>query len=324
MQRVIKFSNQYKSDKGQFSTCSTKYTILPILVGDDAGAKELKEIAAKLGIDTKPMVEVGAKAIVPGNWHANREPHITYYMPTGETSKDRYRSEELIVEYIGFVTICATGSLKPSARINRRMTKEQAWDIISNQEYGVQNFAEMINDKCVIVMEGWEYYHLMPLLGYSLKWFQKVAGVAEDEDGCTFYDSVSECQGCNKWDDNDNGYTYNFRFVGECDYYGVNCGCYAEACKDRLDAFIDEPDKAIELSTAEELAESDTLEFVERFIGGWTDGRGGYYDGEPTREGKPEGVLAEYQAKEPDSHFVFSHDESGQFQTYFSIWRVKE
>ena len=54
------------------------------------------------------------------------------------------------------------------------------------------------------------------------------------------------------------------------------------------------------------------------------DGRGGYFNGKSTREGTPKSVLAEYMALKPDSVFLFTHDESGQFQTYFSIWEIKQ
>ena|SRR3990167_2843335 len=56
--------------------------------------------------------------------------------------------------------------------------------------------------------------------------------------------------------------------------------------------------------------------------GGMTDGRGGWFRGELTREGEPETVLAELLERNPEGEYVFSHDESGQFQVYFSVWRV--
>jgi hypothetical protein len=50
MKRLIKFWGNY-SDKCEFSNCSTKYEILPILVDDAAGNKELQELALSNGIE---------------------------------------------------------------------------------------------------------------------------------------------------------------------------------------------------------------------------------------------------------------------------------
>ena len=92
--------------------------------------------------------------------------------------------------------------------------------------------------------------------------------------------------------------------------------------QDNWEECINDCKTSVELDVAEKLEEQKKIKHLERFIGGMTDGRGGMYDGESTREGNPVEVLAEYQDKHPDKQFLFTHDESGQFQTYFSIWLV--
>jgi hypothetical protein len=170
-------------------------------------------------------------------------------------------------------------------------------------------------------MEGWHFFHAMRMAGYSLEKFKKILGV--EEDNCNFHDSVFDCSHCNKYDYTDNGYTYNYRMT-EYEQLGLRCGCwdeYAESDK-AIEEYTDDHSKAIEMKNAENLEKKGKLKHLERFIGGWVDGRGGYFNGKSTREGKPETVLIEYQKKFPKKKFIFSHDESGQFQSYFSIWEV--
>jgi hypothetical protein len=190
----------------------------------------------------------------------------------------------------------------------------------SEYEFGISAVGEMVGGETVLVKTGWEYFHVLPLLGYSLEDFEERLGIEEHG----FDDDTESCSGCGKFDSRDDGYMYNFREV--CgDWLGVNCGCYEEAIESEWESFVDDSERAIELAVAERLAEKGEIEHVERFIGGMVDGRGGYWRGSgAVREGNPEDVLAEMREKEPDARFVFSHDESGQFQTYFSIWRVVE
>lgn len=53
-------------------------------------------------------------------------------------------------------------------------------------------------------------------------------------------------------------------------------------------------------------------------------GRGGRYNGEFTREGKPDDILKNLLKENPGKLYLFTHDESGQFQNYFSVWEVNK
>lgn len=325
MKRVIKFWNIYQSDGAKFSDCSTKYEVLPILVSNDAGAKELRAIAKSLGISTQ-----GRKVVEMTKPNSFRQyvSHITHAMKTGEkVSREYFQKTETHDWYIGFIQLNESGPLKAVETLGKRITKDQIRQIMDDREYGLDDVGDfsMIHNKTdlKIVMSGWNYYHEIKLLGYDFEAFERmlVRSKKKQDGERLFSDSVFSCSECGTWDYNDSGYVYNYRIMhGEM--LGINCGCVHEHSKSSFLSFIGDTQEPMELEAAKELEQDGMLEHVERLIGGMTDGRGGYFNGERTREGTPEGVMEEYQAKEPKSKFLFTHDESGQFQTYFSIWRV--
>lgn len=312
MKRLIKYHSPYKGV--EFSDCSTRYELYPIVVEDSAGEAELKQYAKELGLKNK-----GEFISIPKDkWRKNLK--ITECLTLNEKVKGTgFYSKDSYQVYLGFITIPQNRSLKLNKGIDKALTKEQAWEIVNSQSFGVDNVGE-IDKKTMLVMSGWEYYHELRVYGYSLKSLQSKLKIAKDE--LYFSDSVNSCGECGAWDHNDDGHQTNFRILDN-DFVGVNCGCYSELSKKRIEFFVDNTDNAMELDTAKELEDEGKIEFVERFIGGMVDGRGGSYGGERTREGSPAGVLKEYNAKYPDSKFIFTHDESGQFQTYFSIWKLK-
>lgn len=192
---------------------------------------------------------------------------------------------------------------------------------MDSQAYGVCDAVDTLNDDRLVLMEDWSYLHEMRLLGYNTNQFQELCGAPKGSDGRTFQDNMQKCDECGVWDDRDNGYNYNHRMTDD-GYIGLNCGCYHEHMKDNYLENVNDHKKCIELDVMKELENEGKVEFIERFIGGMTDGRGGYYAGKSCREGSPEGILEELITKSPKSKFLFSHDESGQFQTYFSVWKV--
>jgi hypothetical protein len=323
MKRVIKFWNKF-SDKG-FSDCGTEYEVLPILVNDDAGAKELRAIAKQLGINTQ-----GRKVIEYPAHTGYRQgaTHMTHSIATGEKTEPKFFEKKEYDWHLGFVTLNEkAGILKPVAKLGKRVTRDQVRDILSDRAYGLDDVGDfsMIPSKTDnrIIMSGWHYYHEIKMLGYDMDQFERLAtGHRKSQDGNReFYDGVFRCDHCGTWDSNDSGYTYNYRIM-DGEQLGLNCGCAHEHAKESFVEMVNDHKQFIEREAASELEDDGMIEHVERFIGGMTDGRGGWYGGESTREGTPEGVLKEFLAKEPKSKFVMSHDESGQFQSYFSIWRV--
>lgn len=323
MKRVIKFWNKF-SDKG-FSDCGTEYEVLPILVDDSAGEKELRAIAKNLGINTQ-----GRKVITfdaPTGYRRNAT-QATHAIKTGEQTEPKFHKQERYDWFLGFVTLNETdGILKPSEKLNKRVTRDQVRDIIDARAYGladVGDFSMIASKKDTrIIMSGWNYYHEIKMLGYDMAQFERLAtGHNSKQDGNReFEDGCFSCSHCGTWDSNDSGYTYNYRIM-DGEQLGLNCGCAHEHAKESFAEMANDPKQFIEREAASELEDDGMIEHVERFIGGMTDGRGGFYGGESTREGTPAGVMAEFLAKEPKSKFVMSHDESGQFQSYFSIWRI--
>lgn len=314
MKRVIKFHSRYQNDAGKFSDCSTRYEVLPILVEDSAGPKELKAIAKQLGLYNRKKVATGKSD--SNNW--NKTNFLTHSLPLGQYERGGgMYSKEKYEWQLGFITLKEGGTLEAISKVNQKMTLEQAESIRDEREYGVADTTH-IKDEKYLVMESWKYYHQIKLLGYSLEHFEKLLEI----DDRTFEDEVDSCSECGESDWRDNGYTYNFRYIESEGSLGLNCGCFDEFCKNNVEHYVNNHKECMELEIAKELEDEGTLEFVERFIGGWTDGRGGSFGGERTREGTPEGILKDLLKKNPKAKFVFTHDESGQFQTYFSIWKV--
>lgn len=322
MKRLIKYWNRYENDKHAFSACSTIYELLPEIVADDAGNDVLRELAAKHG------VKIQGRAIsieANPNRYGRAALHITNAYKTPETKVIRsFRDDQKAQVYIGFINI-PSGCLEPVASLDTPLTKDQALEIVNCRDYGVDDIGTMTDEtSAIIVMGGWEYYHALRVAGYSLESFREAFDASEDSE--SFYDSVFRCSDCGLYDYNDSGYTYNYRIV-DCEQLGLNCGCYEARMESprALEGYADDDSKAIERSAMLKHEEAGRVKHLECFIGGMTDGRGGYFQGYgATREGNPETVLKEYQERFPRKRFVFSHDESGQFQTYFSIWEILE
>ena len=320
MKRLIKYHSSYESDGAKFSACSTTFEVLPELVEDNAGIKELKALAKKHGLKIGRKAQTLITTEMAKNWPSSFVTHAINL--TEKFVRETYmgKTEEHIV-YIGFITLCESGPLKPVKEIDTSLTEEQAQEIINSQYYGVSDVGEhAVEDKLILVKSGWEYYNQMRLLGYNHKQFEEILN-AEDYG---FNDDTFRCGECGLFDSNDDGRHTHFRIV-DGDILGVRCGCFDEHCKENFaEEYGDNPDHAIERDTALELQEEGKLKLLETFIGGMVDGRGGYFAGKPTREGTPEAVLKEYKEKYPKKTFLFTHDESGQFQTYFSIWEIKK
>lgn len=302
MKRVVKFY-QTIGDETTFSNCSTNYEILPVLLEDTTNNKDLIDIANVYSLERIGYVR------------QNKNDVITHFVKLDETVViGTSWKPEVKQVYLGLYDISRfeKGTLKPEPSIDNKITSEQIYDIINNQEYGVNDVGATVDNETVLVKSGWNYYHEIRLLGYSLESFEKQAGITEEG----FDDDTYRCSKCGLY----NSHSY-FRFV-DCECIGVECGCYDEYCKDNIDEFINNPKKCMELDVAEELEEEGKIKHVERFISGMTDGRGGYFAGQSTREGRPKSVIKELLQSNKKGKYLFTHDESGQFQMYFSVWEV--
>lgn len=244
---------------------------------------------------------------------------------------------------LGWVEIPSVHGLAPELPIRAEigpMSAEQAEEIRGTGmegDIGVAMSGDDTEGKAAVIISGWEFYHILPLRGYTWQSYLAGCGVeGEDPEPFGFEDDSDMCGECCVIDSRDNGYTYNFRETPSGNYVGVNCGCYAEACKSEWRDNANNADKAIELDLARDLARSGELKFVARYIGGMVDeGRGGFFMDHhvgddapdaagmgPCGNGDPDKILSTLLESDPEGEFIFTHDESGQFQTYFSVWRV--
>lgn len=315
MKRLIMYTSPY--EEIEFSDCSTKYEVLPFVVDDNASSKDLRELAIILGF--KPIGRVKSLEV------KTRSLQITHSLAVGETKRlDYYGRPDtrrpIETTRLGFITIGEVELSRCGLDVNVEcegvLSQDDAHEILNNQAFDFRDFIDL-NDETYLLIDSWRAFHELNVLGYSLNQFMELYECKNT----VFSDSVTDCSQCGKWMDNDNGYTYNYRIVNH-ELLGIECGCYAEYMEKNWEDRINDTETPIELDVAKKLEKSGVLKHLERFIGGMTDGHGGYYAGQSTREGTPDAVLEEYQAKHPNSEFIFTHDESGQFQTYFSIWQV--
>jgi len=324
MKRLIKFHTHFTShnDKPEFSDCSSKFEVLPFLVEDDAGPKALEALAKQLKLRRAgPAVKGGGQGIT----HAL--PLTSYVKGGGMYAKDKYR------EYLAFIELPDSDAVKPVLKPNSKLTKAQANEIVNRQVYGVNAVGEHVDGQTILVKRNWKFYVELRVLGYHHEQLLKLLK-AEDYG---FDDDTDSCSECGKFNSNDNGYKSNFRHTGGgC--IGIECGCYDEWAEssEAVDEYANNRHAGMELAAAKKHAKAGRLVFIERFIGGMTDpGRGGNWGGlgdgtgEPdesgyghVRNGRPETVLKALLKLDPKGKFLFSHDDSGQFQMYFSVWKV--
>ncbi len=315
MKRLIKYWSPYNETK--FSNCSTQYEVLPILVPDSAGPKELERLARELGL----VRAKGAKAKrleSKNEWESQRAQWITHSMELRETKECSHRGEKSYHYKIGFINLNLRG-LPAVEDCTGKITKKKAHEIVDSGWYHAQSTCE-INKEYLIIMDSWDYYHDLNLLGYKLEQFEKALGI----DDRVFDDSVSSCSECGAYNYNDDGHHYNFRMTPDGEYLGLECGCFDEYSKSNIEAWANKPETCVEPDAIEALVEDDKAEFIQRYVGGMTDSwRSHSYAGEAVSIGNPKDILEELLEKNPDGQYVFVHDESGQFQTYFSVYKLK-
>jgi len=307
MKRLIKFYNKYNSDKAQFSNCSTEYEVLPHIVQDDATPSDLRELAKSLNYNVKHQKVIKNE---PKRWGGIE---ITEAIFVNETkTKESFNNKETFKVYLGFATIPDEIEVKES--LNNPVSQDMLTDLINSQVCEMYTIAE-IDRNSMLVISGWDAFHLFQLAGYTD--FDTTLREL-DIYNSVFDDSVFSCHDCGEWEYNDNGYVNNFRIVNECSLLGINCGCYEKHCIDNVESFIGDHTSVLDDSAIYSLLESNKIELLETFISGMVDERGGYINGKSVSESTPEEAKEKY--KEHD--VVFGLDDSGQFQTYFSIYKI--
>jgi len=293
MYRLIKYSNQYESDNFNFSDCSTRYEVLPILATTlDEAKKELKRYKKELFINERGgYMTIGAA------------------IDSGEVNSKGHKI------YLGFIKLPDYTTIPALQSVDNPIDGNLLYEAIN---YGIYLDAIQIDGENRLLIGSWRAFHELQLLGY-----QNFDSMLETHgiDSSVFDDSVFRCSGCGEWDYNDSGYTYNYRIVG-CEIYGLHC-CdgLKEAQLEEIDSFINDSSKFIDDSVIEALGEK--IRKINTYIGGMVDGRGGYIGGQRVDEGDPKTVLEKYLKKNPNKQYLFGVDESGQFQTYFSIYELK-
>lgn len=308
MKRLIKYYNVFKSDDMNFSDCGTKYEVLPVLVSDDkATSKELRKYAKLMGINIKGRVK---------SFDTERSLNITHSVNVDEVKmRGPDWNQEKCQVYLGFINIKQVDYI-PLVKSNGILTDELMYEVLNNQDLSIRDLATFQDGSKNLILESWDAYHHLDLMGYNLKEY-----LNDNNIDTIFEESCFQCGDCGVYDYSDDGYTYNYRMTDN-DILGINCGCYTEYGLENYKENANDADISIELDVAIKLKKQKKLKHVARYIGGMVDGRGGYFDGEYCSEGTPQQVLNELLKKYPKRSYVFSHDESGQFQTYFSVWQV--
>lgn len=220
MKRLIKFWGNY-SDKCEWSNCSTRYEVLPILVDDADGDKELLEIALSNNIKYEALEKVESKS-----WAYRYDIQLTHALRLTEKTKQDSgvylpNKIEPRVTWLGFVTLPKSTVLEPKDTLNNKLTVLQCCDIVNLQECDIDDVAD-INGEVTLIRQGWDSYHGIALLGYSMDSFLKHYKIEH----ATFSDEVAHCHECGQYVYETNGYQNNFVVVEECNLLGKPCGCY--------------------------------------------------------------------------------------------------
>lgn len=317
MKRLIKYYNQYSSDKASFSNTSTEIVeVMPELLPDTADIAELLKLAKKYKIDlVDQLPELNDK-------RRYNELKVSEAVQTTENNikKGMYNNpDEVWPVYLGFIELGNKGTLKPVLKCGKKITDDQEYELFNNQEYGVMDNGEMHGGGTVLIGDHWLIPQYLTVLGYDAKEFYS----RFEHTG--FEDDTFRCDDCGVYDHGDDGYTYNHRILDSCDRVGINCGCYDERLKtiEVLEEYVDNANQCVEASVVEHHEASGVLVKVQTYIGGIVDGRGGCINGEIVDDGDPEKILKTLKAKNPDKQYVFVHEESGQFQTYFSVYEYR-
>ena len=307
MKRLIKYTESYNYGP-KFSTCGTKYEILHAVLNDEDGLDKLQLYADNNGLT------VLDRGTVENNY--NRPLVVTDWLRIEDKEILVHGKPANLKQYLGLITLDTSGPLKPVSDCTGQLTLENCQRICMDQEYNISDVGEYQGGGTMLVIEGWGWYHHLPLLGYSMEQLHELMEITDEG----FSDDTFRCGECGIYDHGNGGYIYNHRIVNECELLGVNCGCYDEYIKDNWTDMINTV-TPIECNVAES---EDALIHVQRWITGMMDpGRGGYYGGQqcdPCDDPKElfEGLVSRF----PEDGFVITHDESGQFQTYFSIYAV--
>jgi len=319
MKRVIKYWSTHEGVT--FSNCSTQYEILPVLVDDSASLIDLKKLSLKLGLSSKGK---DYEAPVPQHGCGFGSLEITHALQIGtkKSTSHGFGSEvQELPAYLGFITLPPeTDTIPYQESLDTKLTEDQASEIVNCQLFDLSDVGEQQGGGIVLVKEGWGWYHDLPLMGYDLEHLEKEIWEVDDHG---FSDDTYRCSGCGVYDSRDSGYTYNHRQTEDGESLGTRCGCWDSYCEEHVEDFIIEDIEKInpiELNMAESLKEKGQLKFIERYMGRMTDpGRGGHYGGEYCSPANPNEVL---DTLPKDKKYIVSHDESGQFQTYWSVWEV--
>lgn len=316
MKRAIKYHSIYASDGANFSTCSTRYEVLPGLYDDNAGIAELRQVAKKHKLKTRGVAELKDQSQEVKVTEA-----LTLVGKIDNRGKFGNNRNDFLTQYIGFVKLINIPALPAMKTINNKTPDGLLHDLINegdNDRLGISDYGTSKDDELWLILADWGYFHHMAMLGYSREKFRKIEGIAEEY----FSDSVFQCGACASWDHTDSGYTYNYR-IHNGEMLGIHCGCFANAVEADVESWANDGTKAIESDITETLVKQGRLKFISRYVGGMTDsGRSHSYGGESVDVGDPASILEDLLDKSPNSKFVFSIDGAGQFQTYFSVYKI--
>ena len=313
MQRLVKFSTCHsRNELPEWSTCRTKFEVLPVVVEDsEATAERLTALAHEYSIS----LASGPSTEKSDNYDSRR-----YLTMAARIDQESNRE----ASYLGFVNVPQCSVLRVHSGPNSLpLTYDQAMDLVNSQECGISSVGEHVNGDYILVKSGWDFYQALKLLGYDHEQFLKVLKCQD----FGFCDDTDSCTQCYKFNSRDDGYNSNFQYIESIgENLGIDCGCYAEYAEspESLQALENNSDTALELDVAEAHADAGRLKFITRYIGGMVDGRGGSCNGKFVKEGDPAAILKAFLKRYPNGRYVFSRDESGQFQTYFSVWRVRD
>lgn len=242
MFRAVKFFLQFKDDDMAIRDTNTEAQYLDHVSATDSAAS-LKQLATKLGM---AYYNASVRVAPKQSSYQGGMPTLTRAIKLTEVYTPRYGGDEPAPFYLGWVQIPDIAGLPiretmatldlPDSELDA--IYETYWaDQCSVADLGVSDWGEGSNtNETVLVMEGWAYYHIAPVVGYDLDVVARLFGCTREDE--TFADQVFRCSECETIMEQDNGYNYNYRLTDD-GLTGIPCGC-ADELEDDGDADSDQ------------------------------------------------------------------------------------
>ena len=153
MKRAIKYHSIYNSNGANFSTCSTRYEVLPGLWPNSAGVDELRQVAKKHKLKTRGVAE-----IKDSRDHVQITEALTLVGKIDNHGKYGRNNDKnvFLTQYIGFVELVNIDSLPALETIDNETSEGLLHELVCSDcdanRLGISDYGISVNDKLWLIM----------------------------------------------------------------------------------------------------------------------------------------------------------------------------